>query len=170
MWYTSCSQDWSNWEGWQERYKHQPLGEEGLEEGGRVGQCYFCTFQTLGKFSVQVTIMEEAGQDVPSWLRGEADRFLKHEVQGIVFLSSYVTFATQALYDLLIGICMKQPSQYFHCHSGSPERGRPWRRFKRRWKVRWQWMLQMWAGGEKFIFYLIELILSGWSLQFVAYF
>ena len=31
--------------------------------------------------SAQVTIMEEAGQDVPSWLRGEADRFLKHQVQ-----------------------------------------------------------------------------------------
>merc|ERR1719500_2176672 len=28
-----------------------------------------------------VTIMEEAGQDVPSWLRGEADRFTKHEAR-----------------------------------------------------------------------------------------
>ena len=26
--------------------------------------------------------MEEAGQDVPSWLRGEAERFEKHQVQG----------------------------------------------------------------------------------------
>merc|ERR1719500_610104 len=28
-----------------------------------------------------VTIMEEAGQDVPAWLRGEADRFTKHEAR-----------------------------------------------------------------------------------------
>ena len=37
--------------------------------------------------------MEEAGQDVPSWLRAEADRFSKHEVQGSfegVLVSSYV--------------------------------------------------------------------------------
>ena len=51
-------------------------------------------FASLSKlFPVQVTIMEEAGQDVPSWLRGEADRFTKHEVQGSfegVFVSSYV--------------------------------------------------------------------------------
>ena len=29
---------------------------------------------------VQVSIMEEAGQDVPNWLRGEADRFKNHQV------------------------------------------------------------------------------------------
>ena len=35
--------------------------------------------------------MEEAGQDVPSWLRGEADRFTKHEVfDNFVFISSDV--------------------------------------------------------------------------------
>ena len=34
------------------------------------------------RFFVQVTIMEEARHEVPSWLTAEADRFTKHEVQG----------------------------------------------------------------------------------------
>ena len=42
-----CTQDWSNWKGWQARHKHQPLGEEGLEEGRRVGQCCSCFCESL---------------------------------------------------------------------------------------------------------------------------
>ena len=50
--------------------------------------------------------MEEAGQDVPSWLRGEADRFSKHEVQDsfegvfVSIVSMCVPFATQAPMNL----------------------------------------------------------------------
>ena len=30
-------QDWPHWEGRQERHKHQPVGEKGLEESWRAG-------------------------------------------------------------------------------------------------------------------------------------
>ena len=53
--FTSAAQDWSNRKGWQARYKHQPLGEEGLEESWRVGQCQLflpILDQTLEKISL----------------------------------------------------------------------------------------------------------------------
>ena len=72
-------QDWPHWEGRQERHKHQPVGEEGLEESWRAGGSLVKSLHFLPAM-VQVSIMEEAGQDVPNWLRGEADRFKNHQV------------------------------------------------------------------------------------------
>ena len=72
-------QDWPHWEGRQERHKYQPLGEEGLEESWRAGGFLVKSLHSLLTM-VQVSIMEEAGQDVPNWLRGEADRFKNHQV------------------------------------------------------------------------------------------
>ena len=55
------------------------MGEEGLEESWRAGGSLVKSLHFLPAM-VQVSIMEEAGQDVPNWLRGEADRFKNHQV------------------------------------------------------------------------------------------
>ena len=55
--------------------------------------------------------MEEAGQDVPAWLRGEADRFKNHQVQdsfdlGVFYLIKLFvlfTFATLVPMSLFEG-------------------------------------------------------------------
>ena len=55
------------------------MGEKGLEESWRAGGSLAKSVHSLPTI-VQVSIMEEAGQDVPNWLRGEADRFKNHQV------------------------------------------------------------------------------------------
>ena len=92
--------------------------------------------------------MEEAGQDVPSWLRGEADRFSKHEVQD-------------GFEGVFISICHTGSNEHIArvvLYPGSTEGGRPRRRCKRRWKVGRQWMLQVWGRG--WLFNLMEMFLS----------
>ena len=56
------------------------MGEEGLEESWRAGGSLVKSIHSFIPTIVQVSIMEEAGQDVPNWLRGEADRFKNHQV------------------------------------------------------------------------------------------
>ena len=76
---------------------------------------------------VQVSIMEEAGQDVPNWLRGEADRFKNHQVDITIALRLTILLAR-----------VESNGR----HTGSTDGRRSWRcSWRWSWKIKWHWVL-----------------------------